>query len=43
MRLSWVIITSLLMGWWVVFMGAEKANPTITAINSLAGIYFDEM
>jgi hypothetical protein len=31
------------MGWWVVFMGTKKANPTITTINSQAGINFDEM
>jgi len=30
------------MGWWV-FICTENATPTVTQINSQAGIYFDEM
>ena len=42
MRLGWLLLTAILMGWWVAII-TKKANPTINQIHSQAGIYFDEM
>jgi hypothetical protein len=42
MKMRWAPITTTLMGWWV-FICTQDTNPTITQINSQAGLYFDEM
>jgi len=43
MRLRWLLITATLIGWWTFITHTEKISPTLTQINSQAGLYFDEI